>query len=109
MASDRSGERIGLRSSFAALDGSHFEDGGRLVLAHSPELLKWHKQWSPWYMTALQTLMFMLALRQFFLLDLRRDAGWLLLAGALFAGLKWQATQLYARGVVELVLWQMGG
>ena len=80
-----------------------------LVLAHSPELLKWHKQWSPWYMTALQTLMFMLALRQFFLLDLRRDAGWLLLAGALFAGLKWQATQLYARGVVELVLWQMGG
>ena len=80
-----------------------------LVLAHSPELLKWHKQWSPWYMTALQALMFMLALRQFFLLDLRRDAGWLLLAGALFAGLKWQATQLYARGVVELVLWQMGG
>ena len=53
--------------------------------------------------------MFMLALRQFFLLDPRRDAGWLLLAGALFAGLKWQATQLYARGVVELVLWQMGG
>ena len=49
------------------------------------------------------------ALRQFFLLDLRRDVGWLLLAGALFAGLKWQATQLYARGVVELVLWQMGG
>ena len=80
-----------------------------LVVAHSPGLLKWHKQWSPWYMTALQALMFMLALRQFFLLDLRRDAGWLLLAGALFAGLKWQATQLYARGVVELVLWQMGG
>ena len=31
-----------------------------------------------------------------------------LLAGALFAALKWQATQLYARAVVELVLWQMG-
>ena len=40
--------------------------------------------------------------------DLRRDGGWLLLAGALFAGFKWQATKLYARGVVELVLWQMG-
>ena len=35
--------------------------------------------------------------------------GLMLLAGALFAALKWQATQLYARGVVELVLWQMGG
>ena len=29
--------------------------------------------------------------------------------GALFAALKWQATQWYARGVVELVLWQMAG
>lgn len=79
-----------------------------LVLAPSPALFKWHKAWSPWYMTALQTLMFMVALRQFFVLD-RRDAGRLLLAGALFAGLKWQTTQWYARGVVELVLWQMGG
>ena len=32
----------------------------------------------------------------------------LLLAGGLFAVLKWQATALYARAVVELVLWQMG-
>lgn len=79
-----------------------------LVLAHSTGLLKWHKQWSPWYMTTLQALAFMLALRQFYLLDARRDAGRLLLAGALFAVLKWQATALYARGVVEAVLWQMG-
>ena len=80
-----------------------------LVLAHSPGLLKWHKAWSPWYMTALQTVMLMVALRQFFVVDLRRDGWRLLLAGALFAALKWQATQWYARGVVELVLWQMGG
>lgn len=79
-----------------------------LVLAPSPGLLKWHKAWSPWYMTALQTLMLMVALRQFLVLDLRRDGWRLLLAGALFAALKWQATQLYARAVVELVLWQMG-
>ena len=79
-----------------------------LVLAHSPELLKWHKQWSPWYMTALQALVFMLALRQFYLLDVRRDGWRLLAAGAMFAVLKWQATALYARGVVEFVLWQMG-
>ena len=38
----------------------------------------------------------------------RRDGWRLLLAGALFAAFKWQATQLYARAVVELVLWQMG-
>ena len=79
-----------------------------LVLAHSPGLLRWHKAWSPWYMTALQTLMLMVALRQFFVLDWRRDGWRLLLAGALFAAFKWQATQLYARAVVELVLWQMG-
>ena len=79
-----------------------------LVLAPSPALLQWHKAWSPWYMTALQTLVFMVALRQFFGLRLRPDGARLLLAGALFAGLKWQATRLYARAVVEVVLWQMG-
>ena len=79
-----------------------------LVLASSPELFRWHKAWSPWYMTALHTLMLMVALRQFLVLDWRRDGWRLLLAGALFAALKWQATQLYARAVVELVLWQMG-
>ena len=79
-----------------------------LVLAHSPALLKWHKQWSPWYMTALQALVFMRALGQFYLLDWRREGWRLLAAGALYAVLKWQATALYARGVVEFVLWQMG-
>src|SRR3989344_894721 len=82
--------------------------GVPLVLASSPELFRWHKAWSPWYMTALQTLMLMVALRQFLVLDWRRDGWRLLLAGALFAALKWQATQLYARAVVELVLCQMG-
>lgn len=79
-----------------------------LVLVPSPGLMQWHKAWSPWYMTALQALWFMLALRQFFVQDLRRDGLRLLLAGGLFAVLKWQATALYARAVVELVLWQMG-
>ena len=55
-----------------------------------------------------QALWFMLALRQFFVLDLRRDGLRLLLDGGLFAVLKWQATALYARAVVELVLRQMG-
>jgi hypothetical protein len=79
-----------------------------LVLAHSPELLKWHKQWSPWYMTALQAAVFMGALAQFYQLNARRDAVRLVVAGAMFALLKWQATQWYARGVVEFVLWRMG-
>ena len=79
-----------------------------LLLASSPELLKWHRSWAPWYMTALQALLFMMALRQFFLVDIRREGWRLVLAGVLFALFKWQATQLYARGVVELVLWQMG-
>lgn len=78
-----------------------------LVLAGTPALLQWHKAWSPWYMTALQTAMLMVALRQFFQVDLRQEGWRLLMAGGLFAALKWQATHWYARGVVELVLWQM--
>lgn len=78
-----------------------------LVVANSPGLLTWHRAWSPWYMTALQALTLMVALRQFYLIDPLREGWRLLLAGMLFAVLKWQATQLYARGVVELVLWQM--
>lgn len=78
-----------------------------LVLAPSPALLQWHKQWSPWYMTTLQALVFMSALQQFFLAELRRDGWRLVLAGALFALIKWLATQLYAHAVVALVLWQM--
>lgn len=79
-----------------------------LVLAPSPALLHWHRQWSPWYMTTLQALVFIGALRQFFLAELRRDGWRLVLAGALFALLKWQATQLYAHAVVAWVLWQRG-
>lgn len=79
-----------------------------VALVKTPEMLKWHKSWSPWYMTGLQAVMLMVALKQFFLVDVRREGWRLLAAGALFAVLKWQATQLYARGVVELVMWQMG-
>jgi hypothetical protein len=48
------------------------------------------------------------ALAQFYQLNARRDAVRLVVAGAMFALLKWQATQWYARGVVEFVLWRMG-
>lgn len=78
-----------------------------LVVAHSPGLLKWHRAWSPWYMTTLQALVLMVALSQFYRIDLLREGWRLVLAGMLFAVLKWQATQLYAQGIVELVLWQM--
>ena len=79
-----------------------------LVLVKTPGMMQWHRAWSPWYMTGLQALMLMVALKQFFLVDMRRDGWRLLLAGALFAAGKWAATQAYARGVVELVMWQMG-
>ena len=52
--------------------------------------------------------MLMVAQKQFFLVNLRQDGWRLLVAGALFAVLKWEATKLYAKGVVELVVWQMG-
>ncbi len=78
-----------------------------LLALRSPGALQWHRAWSPWYMGALHTLVFMAALRGFFQLRLPQGGARLLLAGALFALLKWQATQWYARAVVEVVLWQM--
>lgn len=78
-----------------------------LLAWHSADMLRWHKQWSPYYMNLLQTTLVVVALRQFFALGWRQHAPLLVLAAALYSAGKWAVSHLYARAVVELVLWQL--
>lgn len=79
-----------------------------LLLWPAPELMRWHQRYSPYYMNALQASVLLLAFKQFFLIDLRREGWKLLVAGVLFSAVKWGVTKLYALVVVEIVLWQVG-
>jgi hypothetical protein len=79
-----------------------------LLVWRAPELLQWHRKWSPWFMGVAQALIVVFAFRQFFRLDGLRQTALLLLAGALFIAGKWGVQQLFARAVVEIVHWQMG-
>lgn len=79
-----------------------------LLLWPTPELMRWHQRYSPYYMNALQAVVLLLAFKQFFLVDLRREWWKLLLAGVFFGAVKWGVTKLYALAVVEIVLWQIG-
>jgi hypothetical protein len=69
--------------------------------------LPWHKSASAIYMDLVEAAIVMVAFRQFFQLDLRRDGARLLLAGALFAAIKWLLLRAYAWALVRLVLSQV--
>ena len=79
-----------------------------LLLWPTPELMRWHQTYSPYYMNALQAGVLLVAFKQFFLVDVRREGWKLLLAGVLFSAVKWGVTKLYAMAVVEIVLWRIG-
>jgi hypothetical protein len=46
-----------------------------LLVLRTPAWLAWHKQWSGWYMDAIEPAIVLIALSQFFLVDLRRQCG----------------------------------
>lgn len=73
----------------------------------APAWLAAHKAWSGVYMDVIEAGLVMLAFRQFFLVDLRRDWWRLLLAGVLFAALKWGLLRLYAMVLVKIVMAQL--
>lgn len=77
------------------------------LLWRAPEWLASHKAWSGVYMGPVEAGLVMLAFQQFFLLDVRREWWRLLLAGALFASIKWGLVRLYAMAVVKLVMAQL--
>lgn len=79
-----------------------------LLVWRAPEVLRWHRSWSPWTMGSAQTLIVVLALRRFFAVSGWRGACRLALAGGIFIGTKWAVQQAYARLVVEIVHAQMG-
>ena len=79
-----------------------------LLVWRAPEVLQWHRKWSPWTMGVAQTLIVVFAFRQFFRVTRWREVWKLVLAGGLFIAAKWGVQQLYARAVVEIVHWQMG-
>lgn len=70
-----------------------------------PGFLATHKLASAWVMDLVGASILALAFTQFFALELRRDAGRLLLAIAVFVFVKWSLTRLYAQA---LVFWLLG-
>ena len=75
-----------------------------LLLLRSPAWLAWHKHWSGWYMDAAELGLVLLALSQFFLVDLRRQWWRLAIAGAAFVVTKKLLLYFYAWLLVKLVL-----
>mgnify|MGYP001296030570 FL=1 len=79
-----------------------------LLAWRAPEVLQWHRKFSPWTMGVAQTLVVVFAFRQFFRVTRWQESWKLALAGGIFITAKWGVQQLYARAVVEIVHWQMG-
>jgi hypothetical protein len=73
---------------------------------HTPAFLAAHKAASTIYMNFVEAAIVMLALRQFFLIELPREAWRLLLAGLAFAAIKWLLLRLYAMALVKIVIAQ---
>ena len=78
-----------------------------VLVFRDPAFLAAHKQWSAWPMDAIEALIMLFAFRQFFQLDLKRDAWRLLLAAAVFIALKYLLVRLYSYALVKLVLAQL--
>lgn len=79
-----------------------------LLILRSPAWLAWHKQWSGWYMGTLELGVVLLALGQFFLVDLRRQWWRLALAGAVYVAGKKLLLYAYAWVLVKIVLAGIG-
>jgi hypothetical protein len=70
----------------------------------TPEFLDAHKAWSMSFMNLAGIVIVTLALKQFFLLELRRDGLRLALAAAVFVGVRFALQSLYATLLIKLVL-----
>ncbi|HSX61563.1 MAG TPA: DUF3667 domain-containing protein [Tahibacter sp.] len=75
-----------------------------LLVLRTPAWLAWHKQWSGVYMGLIEPAIVLLALAQFFLVDLRRQWWRLVLAGAVFVATKKLLVYAYAWLLVKFAL-----
>lgn len=80
-----------------------------LLVLRSPAWLAWHKQWSVRYMDFVEPAIVLLALSQFFLVDLRRQWWRLALAIAVFVAAKKLLLYAYAWLLVTFVLTRSAG
>lgn len=79
-----------------------------LLVAQDAGFLAAHKQASAWLLDGVGVLVLLLACRQFFLLDLRRDRLRLLAAAAVFLLVKWLLLRAYAFALLQIVLARPG-
>jgi hypothetical protein len=75
-----------------------------LLVWHEADWLAWHKQFSGYWMTAIELGLVALAFAQFFQIETRLDRARLVLAAGLFYGIKKSLLWLYAWALVKLVL-----
>lgn len=80
-----------------------------LFALRTPAWLAWHKQWSGWYMDAVEPAIVLLALSQFFLVDPRRQWWRLVLAGIVFVTTKKLLVYAYAWLIVKFALARAAG
>ncbi len=73
------------------------------LIWRDPAFILWHKAASQYYLYAIKLLIVATAYRQFFLLKMRRDWGWLLLACILYAGVSWALLRVYALTILWIV------
>jgi hypothetical protein len=80
-----------------------------LMLLRTPAWLAGHKQWSGWYMDAIEPAIVLLAFAQFFVVDLRRQWWRLALALVVFVAAKKLLVYAYAWLLVKFVLARAAG
>ena len=78
-----------------------------VLVFRDPQFLKLHQQWSAWPMDGVEALIALVAFRQFFQLEARREAWRLALAGVVFVALKFLLLRLYSYALVKIVLAQL--
>ena len=75
-----------------------------LLVYHHPGFVAAHRVWSAWPMEVIETSLVLFAFYQFFQLQWRRDWWRMLLAGALYALVKWGLNRLFVIAVIKYVL-----
>ncbi len=69
----------------------------------SPDFILWHKAASQYYLYAIKLLIVVIAYKQFFALDFRRDWLKLVTACLIYLALSWALVRLYATAILFLV------
>lgn len=78
-----------------------------LIVYKNPGFVMAHRIWSAWPMEVIETSLVLFAFHQFFQLRWRRDWWRLLLAGLVYAVVKWGINRLFVLAVIEYVFYTL--